>query len=378
MSELAQANLDHARAVLAETPILDGHNDLAWALRKAGESPSSPVDISKPVEFTQTDLPRLRAGGVGAQFWSVFVPADLQGDSAVAATLEQIDLVHRLIASQPADLELALTAADVTRIMATGKIASLLGAEGGHSIASSLGVLRAMHALGVRYMTLTHNLNVPWADSATDEPVLGGLNDFGREVVAEMQRIGMLVDLSHVSAGTMNDAIDAATLPVIFSHSSARAITDHPRNVPDQVLERIPGNGGIVMATFVPPFISTACYEWYLEALAEANRLGIEYQPWAGPGQLGDWADAHPEPAATVSDVAGHVEHLREVAGVDHVGIGGDFDGTVSLPVGLTDVSGYPALFAELSDRGWSSSDLGQLASGNIIRVLADAVKDAT
>src|ERR1700683_990102 len=202
MSEPVQARLDAVRAILAETPVLDGHNDLPWALRTAGESPSNPVDISAPVEFTHTDLPRLRAGGVGAQFWSVFVPADLQGDSAVTATLEQIDLVHRLIASQPADLELALTAADVTRIMATGKVASLLGAEGGHSIASSLGVLRAMHALGVRYMTLTHNLNVPWADSASDEPVLGGLNDFGREVVAEMQRIGMLVDLSHVSPGT--------------------------------------------------------------------------------------------------------------------------------------------------------------------------------
>jgi membrane dipeptidase len=372
MSEPVQARLDAVRAILAETPVLDGHNDLPWALRKAGESPSNPVDISAPVEFTHTDLPRLRAGGVGAQFWSVFVPADLQGDSAVTATLEQIDLVHRLIASQPADLELALTAQDVTRIMAAGKIASLLGAEGGHSIAGSLGVLRMMHALGVRYMTLTHNRNVPWADSATDEPALGGLNDFGREVVAEMQRIGMLVDLSHVSPGTMNDTLDAATLPVIFSHSSARAITDHPRNVPDQVLERIPGNGGVVMVTFVPPFVSAACHEWHLEARAEAERRGIEYRTWERD-QLTDWASTHPAPEATVSDVADHAEHVRAVAGIDHVGIGGDFDGTGSLPVGLSDVAGYPALFAELSGRGWTRSDLGKLASGNIVRVLAEA-----
>ncbi len=368
--------IDAAQAILANTPIFDGHNDLPWALREAGESPSSPVDISKPVEYTQTDLPRLRAGGVGAQFWSVYVPAELEGESAVSATLEQIDRVHRLVASQPADLELASTADDVTRIMAAGKIASLLGAEGGHSIAGSLGVLRAMHALGVRYMTLTHNRNVPWADSATDEPVLGGLNDFGREVVTEMQRIGMLVDLSHVSPGTMNDALDVATLPVIFSHSSARAVTDHPRNVPDQVLERIPGNGGVVMVTFVPPFVSTLSYEWYLEALAEAERRGIEFRPWE-EDQLSDWTKAHPMPEATIADVADHADHIREVAGIDHIGIGGDYDGTTSLPVGLSDVSGYPALFAELSDRGWTEADLGKLASGNIIRVLGEAVRPA-
>ncbi|HUC59832.1 MAG TPA: dipeptidase [Streptosporangiaceae bacterium] len=374
MTETSQASLDAARAILADTPILDGHNDLPWALRWAGESPSSPVDISGHVEFTQTDLPRLRAGGVGAQFWSVFVPSELQGDSAVAATLEQIDRALRMIASQPADLELALSAADVTRIMASGKIASLLGAEGGHSIASSLGVLRALHALGVRYMTLTHNRNVPWADSATDEPELGGLNDFGREVVAEMQRIGVLVDLSHVSPGTMNAALDVATRPVIFSHSSARAITDHPRNVPDQVLERITGNGGVVMVTFVPPFVSAACSQWFKDARAEAERRGVEFDPWAGPDQLGDWAAAHPMPRATVSDVADHADHVREVAGIHHVGIGGDFDGTSSLPVGLADVSGYPRLFAELSDRGWTADDLGKLASGNIIRVMRDAL----
>ena len=366
-------SLATARAILAATPILDGHNDLPYALRLAGEQAASPIDIAAPVPGTQTDLPRLAQGRVGAQFWSVFVPADLAGDAAVATTLEQIDLVHRLIARYPGALELALTAADVERIMAAGKVASLIGAEGGHSIASSLGVLRAMHALGVRYMTLTHNRNVPWADSATDEPALGGLSDFGRQVVAEMQRIGMLVDLSHVSAGTMNDALDVATAPVIFSHSCARAITDHPRNVPDQVLERMPANGGVVMVTFVPQFVSTACREWDLAAAQEAERRGVDYRDVAGRKQLDDWVAAHPMPTATVTDVADHVEHVRAVTGLDHVGVGGDFDGTPRQPEGLGDVSGYPHLFAELIDRGWTVADCGKLASGNALRVLRDA-----
>jgi membrane dipeptidase len=372
------ASLAAARALLATTPVLDGHNDLPWALRKAGESPATPVDIAAPVGFTHTDLPRLRQGGVGAQFWSVYVPCELPGDRAVAATLEQIDLVRRLIASHPDALEQALTAADVQRIMAAGKIASLMGAEGGHSIDSSLGVLRAMFALGVRYLTLTHNRNVPWADSATDEPVLHGLNDFGREVVTEMQRIGMLVDLSHVSADTMNDALDVATAPVIFSHSSARAITDHPRNVPDQVLERMPANGGVVMVTFVPFFISAACREWELASAAEAERRGLDFRNIEGREQLNDWVAAHPMPVATVSDVADHVDHVRSVTGIDHVGIGGDFDGVGQLPAGLGDVSGYPVLFAELLDRGWTQADCGKLASGNILRVLRDATDAAT
>ena len=366
-------SLTSARAVLAATPVLDGHNDLPWALRKAGESPASPVDIASRLPFTHTDLPRLAEGGVGAQFWSVYVPAELQGDQAVATTLEQIDLVHRLVARHSDALELALTAQDVERIMAAGKIASLIGAEGGHSIAGSLGVLRAMYALGVRYMTLTHNLNVPWADSGTDEPASGGLSDFGREVVAEMQRIGMLVDLSHVSAGTMNDTLDVAAGPVIFSHSSARAVTDHPRNVPDQVLERMPGNGGVVMVTFVAEFVSAACREWDLAAAREAARRGLDYRDCASRDQLADWQAAHPMPVATVADVADHVEHVRLVAGIDHVGLGGDFDGTDVLPEGLSDASGYPRLFAELIDRGWTAADCGKLASGNILRVLRHA-----
>ncbi len=372
-SASSSQKFDSAQALLAATPVFDGHNDLPWALREAGESQAVPVNVAEPVPFTQTDLPRLRAGGVGAQFWSVYVPAELEGDTAVAATLEQIDLVHRLIARYPDELGFALTADDVQQVMAAGKIASLIGAEGGHSIAASLGVLRAMYALGVRYMTLTHNRNIPWADSATDEPVLGGLSDFGRTVVIEMQRIGMLVDLSHVSADTMNDALDAASAPVIFSHSSARAITNHPRNVPDAVLERLPANGGVAMVTFVPQFVSAACREWDLAAAAEAQRRGIDYRTMSERAQLADWVQQHPMPVATLRDVADHVDHVRAVAGLDHVGIGGDFDGTTELPVGLTDVSCYPALFSELLDRGWSSADCGQLACGNILRVLRDA-----
>jgi membrane dipeptidase len=369
--------LTAARAMLATTPVLDGHNDLPWALRKAGESPASPVDIATRVPFTHTDLPRLAEGGVGAQFWSVYVPAQLQGDQAVATTLEQIDLVHRMVARYPGALELALTAEDVKRIMAAGKIASLIGAEGGHSIAGSLGVLRAMYALGVRYMTLTHNLNIGWADSATDEPAIGGLSDFGREVVGEMQCIGMLVDLSHVSADTMNDALDVATGPVIFSHSSARAVTNHPRNVPDAVLERMPANGGVVMVTFVPQFVSAACREWDLAAAHEAARRGLDYRDVASREQLDDWLAAHPMPVTTVAEVADHVEHVRAVAGIDYVGLGGDFDGTSHLPEGLSDTSGYPNLFAELIDRGWSAAECGKLASGNILRVLRDAQDNA-
>ncbi len=370
------ATSDHsaARDLLGRFPVLDGHNDLAWALREAGSLDPAQTDLAAPVAFTHTDLPRLAAGGVGAQFWSVYVPAELQGDAAVATTLEQIDLVHQMIMQYPAVLELALTAADVERITAAGKIASMLGAEGGHSIASSMGTLRALYALGVRYMTLTHNRNVPWADSATDEPAAGGLTDFGRAVVAEMQRMGMLVDLSHVSAGTMNDAIDAAEAPIIFSHSSARAICNHPRNVPDEILARLPRNGGVCMVTFVPAFVSQACRDWELEFAAEMERRGLDHKDIDSRKQLRqEWTAGHPRPSATLAQVADHVEHVREVAGADHIGIGGDFDGTDQLPDGLADVSCYPALFTELLGRGWSEADCGRLASGNVLRVMRDA-----
>lgn len=369
----AGARLAAARELLRRAPVFDGHNDLPWELREAGHSALDAVDLAGPVPFTQTDLGRLRAGGVGAQFWSVFVPAELAGETAVVATLEQIDLVHRMISRYPDRLELALTASDAERIMAAGKTASLIGAEGGHSIGGSLGVLRALHALGVRYLTLTHNKNTPWADSATDIPAAGGLSDFGAGVVREMQRIGMLVDLSHVAEATMNAALDISEAPVIFSHSSARALTDHPRNVPDPVLERLAGNGGVCMVTFVPAFISKACLEWDQRAAAEAARRGMDYRDLGSRQELADWVAANPPPAASVTDVADHIEHVRAVAGPAHVGLGSDFDGTEELPDGLPDVSGYPALIAELLERGWNEADLAALTSGNILRALREA-----
>jgi membrane dipeptidase len=371
-------DVDRARSLLSQSPILDGHNDLPWALRELGRSNLDGVDLTGGIAETHTDLPRLRAGGVGAQFWSVFVPSKLQGDGAVAATLEQIDLTRRLIARFPGALEQAGTADDVERAMAAGKVASLMGAEGGHSIASSLGVLRTLYTLGVRYMTLTHNDNVPWADSATDEPAVGGLTDFGREVVAEMQRIGMLVDLSHTAPDTMRAALDAARGPVIFSHSSARAVCDHPRNVPDDVLARLAEGGGVCMVTFVPSFVSPECRAWDVEVTAQMRERGLDPKDYNARMRVSaERASGNPRPNATIAQVADHVEHIRSVAGVEHVGLGGDYDGTDQQPEGLADVSGYPALIAELLSRGWTESDCALLASGNILRVLRDAEKTA-
>jgi len=379
-----------ARDLLRRFPLVDGHNDLPWELRervKQGQrgggdvstlslAPGDPatVNLAAPVAGTHTDLPRLAAGGVGAQFWSVYVPASLAGDGAVAAVLEQIDVVHRMIAAYPEALELALTADDVERIFGSGRVASLLGAEGGHAIAGSLGVLRMLYALGVRYLTLTHNANVGWADSATDEPQAGGLTEFGRDVVREMQRIGMLVDLSHVSPDTMRDALDVATAPVIFSHSSALALCDYPRNVPDDVLARLAGNGGVCMVTFVPGFISQECADWLAGLKAEAVRRGLDGKDFSQLYSIkAEWERAHPRPQATLAQVADHVEHVREVAGVAHVGLGGDFDGTPDVTVGLEDVSAYPALFAELLARGWTEADCAALAGGNLLRALRAA-----
>ena len=311
---------------------------------------------------------------MGGQFWSVYVPASLAGDNAVAAVLEQIDLARRMIAGYPDALELALTAADVERIFASGRVASLLGAEGGHAIADSLGVLRMLYTLGVRYLTLTHNANVGWADSATDVKTAGGLTDFGRDVVREMQRIGMLVDLSHTSAGTMHDALDVATAPVIFSHSSARAVCDSPRNVPDDVLARLPGNGGVCMVTFVPDFVAQECADWLAGLKAETARRGLDPRNFEQLYRvLPEWQAAHPQPRATLAQVADHVDHVREIAGVASVGLGGDFDGTPDVTVGLEDVSTYPALFAELLARGWSEPDCAALAGGNLLRALRGA-----
>ncbi|HEY2279429.1 MAG TPA: dipeptidase [Streptosporangiaceae bacterium] len=363
-----------ARELLRRHPLVDGHNDLPWAIRDEFGGDPVRARLAEPVPQTQTDLPRLAAGGVGAQFWSVYVPATLAGDLAVTAVLEQIDTAHRMIEAYPDRLELALTAADAERIAATGKVASLLGAEGGHAINSSLGVLRSLYALGVRYLTLTHNNNVGWADAATDQPEAGGLTDFGREVVAEMQRLGMLVDLSHVASSTMRDALDVARGPVIFSHSCARALCDHPRNVPDDVLGRLAGNGGVCMVTFVPFFVSSDCAQWQIGLFAELERRGLDRRDIsAWEAVVPEYERAHPVPEATLAQVADHVEHVRSVAGLAHVGLGGDYDGSAGMPTGLADVSCYPALFAELLDRGWSEDECAALAGGNILRVLRDA-----
>jgi membrane dipeptidase len=367
----------YAAKVTDRLLLIDGHNDLPWALRMAAGSAEA-VSLAEPPAAQHTDLAKLAAGGLGAQFWSVYVPCSYAGDAAVTAVLEQIDLTRRMIAAFPATFQLALTADDVERAFAAGRVASLLGAEGGHAINGSLGVLRMLYALGVRYMTLTHNCNTPWADSATDEPALGGLNDFGREVVREMQRIGMLVDLSHVAPATMRAALDIAEAPVIFSHSSARALCDSPRNVPDDVLSRLAANGGVCMVTFVPNFVSPEAAEWSVGLKAEMARRGLDPRSIAQYYEIQpEWEASHPRPGATLAQVADHVEHVRAVAGVEHVGIGGDFDGTDEMPAGLPDVSAYPALFAELSARGWSGPDLAALAGRNVLRVLRAAESHA-
>lgn len=372
----ATDRLAQARELLSAYPVVDGHNDLPWALRNQVRYDLDRRDIAADQSaFLHTDIPRLRAGGVGAQFWSVYVRSDYAGDEAVSATLEQIDVVDQLIARYPRDLVRALTADDMEAARADGRIASLMGAEGGHSINNSLATLRALHRLGVRYMTLTHNDTIDWADSATDEPRHGGLSEFGREVVREMNRVGMLVDLSHVAATTMRDAIEVSVAPVVFSHSSARAICDHVRNVPDDVLALLPANGGVAMATFVPKFILPAAVEWTLAADENLRAHGfhaLDTTPEAMTVHRA-FEEARPRPVATAATVADHLDHMREVAGVDHVGIGGDYDGTAFTPAGLDDVAGYPNLIAELLTRGWSKADLAKLTWSNAVRVLRDA-----
>jgi membrane dipeptidase len=370
----AALSLALTRAMLSRFPLIDGHNDLPWEIRELYGSDLAAADLLGRLPNTHTDIPRLVEGGVGGQFWSVYVPAALAGDTAVTTVLEQIDLVHAMIDRYPARFQLALTAADVDQAFQAGRIASLLGAEGGHCIAGSLGVLRMLFALGVRYLTLTHNANVGWADSATDVVDTGGLSDFGRSVVAEMNRLGMLVDLSHVSPPTMHAALDVSTVPVIFSHSSARAVCDNPRNVPDDVLARLAVNGGVCMVTFVPFFVSQACTDWFNGLRAEVADRGDDPADLSAVfGLLPEWESGHPRPVATIGQVADHIEHVRSVAGLDHVGIGGDFDGTPVTPVGLDDVSRYPALFAELQQRHWSEQDLRALAGANILRTLRAA-----
>ncbi|MEU3755144.1 dipeptidase [Streptomyces olivoreticuli] len=369
-------HLARARELLAEHPVVDGHNDFPWALRQQVRYDLDRRDIATDQSADlHTDLPRLRAGGVGAQFWSVYVRTDMAGDDAVSATLEQIDVVRQLAARYPDDLRLAFTADDMEAARADGRIASLMGAEGGHSINNSLATLRALHRLGVRYMTLTHNDNVPWADSATDAPVAGGLTRFGEEVVREMNRIGMLVDLSHVSADTMRCALRVSAAPVIFSHSSARAVCDHPRNIPDDVLASLAANGGVAMATFVPKFILPEAVAWTRAADENMRAHGLHHLDTTAEAMAVHRAfeTTNPRPLATASTVADHLDHMREVAGIDHIGIGGDFDGTAFTPSDLADVAGYPNLIAELLRRGWSEGDLAKLAWGNAVRVLREA-----
>jgi membrane dipeptidase len=346
------AQLARARRLLAETPVIDGHNDYPWEVRQKAGLDLAKLDLRQPQPAIMTDFARLKAGGVGAQFWSVYVPSppkDTDPAAAVTQTLEQIDIVHRMVARYPDRLALALTADDIERSRKQGRLASLIGMEGGHSINSSLATLRMMHRLGARYMTLTHSLNTPWADSATDTPASDGLSPFGEEVLREMNRLGMLVDLSHTSPATMADALRVVTAPVIFSHSSARALTDVPRNVPDDILRQLPKNGGLVMVTFVPQFVSREVAAW--NARPEAERTGQA-------------------PRATLAQVADHIEHIRKTAGIDHVGLGGDFDGITTVVRGLEDVSTYPQLIAELLRRGWTDTDVGKLAWHNLLRVM--------
>lgn len=368
--------LARARELLAEHPVVDGHNDLPWALREQVRYDIARRDIAGDCSaHLHTDIPRLRAGGVGAQFWSVYVRTDLTGDAAVSACLEQIDVVRQLAVRYPGDLRLAGTADEMEAARADGRIASLMGAEGGHSINNSLATLRALHRLGVRYMTLTHNDTIDWADSATDDPRHDGLTRFGEEVVREMNRCGMLVDLSHVAASTMRGALRVTEAPVVFSHSSSRAVCDHPRNIPDDVLEALPANGGVAMATFVPKFVLPEAIAWTKAADENMRAHGLHPLDGSEQGQQVQRAyeAAHPRPVATPATVADHLDHMREAAGIDHIGIGGDYDGTAFTPSGLDDVAGYPHLIAELLDRRWSETDLAKLTWHNAVRVLRDA-----
>lgn len=363
--------------VLSAAPVIDGHNDLAWELRKAYEGKVEAVDLTRDTanleKPLQTDIPRLRKGHVGGQFWSLYIPADVTGPEAVQATLDQIDIVQRVVAANPRVFMMAETAADVRKAKSEGRIAALLGIEGGHQFGGRLSVLRQFRELGVLYMTLTHGKSLSWADSATDTPRSGGLSPFGRQVVAEMNRIGMIVDISHVSDATMAAVLAATKAPVIASHSSARAVADRPRNIPDTLLRGIAENGGVVMVNFYPAFLSTAWNEWDNARTAFVKASGLPATP-AGPRStpaLVAWEREHPEPRVDVRTVADHVEHIARVAGHDHVGLGADYDGIGGTgPVGMKGVDSYPLLFAELARRGWSDTDLAKLAQGNILRVM--------
>ena len=372
-----------AEAALRKAPVFDGHNDVPWSLRARVDNMINNFDFhdtshtakpgaTSPEPMMHTDLVRLRKGRVGAQFWSVYVPSNTNEAQAVQQTLEQIDVMKRLVARYPGDMMLAANSAELEKGMKAGKIAGMLGMEGGQSIGSSLAVLRDMYELGARYMTLTHGKNTPWGDSATDAPQHGGLTDFGHQVVREMNRIGMIVDLSHVSEATMKDALATSKAPVMFSHSGVRAVNDHPRNVPDNVLPLVKANGGIVMVVLLPAFLDADVRAQGLARTAEQARLKALYpgDPAAATKALAAWDKANPVPTTNIAKVADHIDHIRKLAGIDHIGLGGDYDGMDSAPVGMEDVSGYPALFVELAKRGYSQADLEKIASGNMLRVL--------
>lgn len=365
--------------ILREVPLIDGHNDLPYQFEERDKDHLVQIDLrqdqSKLTPPLHTDIPRLRQGRLGAQFWSVYIPATLKGADAVRAVLVQIDVVHRLDETYSDTFELARTADDVVRIHRSGKIASLIGLEGGHSIGNSLAVLRQLYALGARYMTITHSENNDWADSATADPVHNGLTPFGKLVIAEMNRLGMLVDLSHVAPKTMHDVLDIAAAPVIFSHSSARALTDHARNVPDDVLRRLNENDGVVMVSFVPGFSSEKVRARDAAKDAEEARLKALYrgQPEKVKAALAQWEAANPNPRATVQDVADNIDHVVKVAGVTHVGIGSDFDGITTTPEGMDSVATYPVLFAELVRRGYTDEQLKGIAGLNVLRVMRKA-----
>ena len=370
-----QARIDR---ILKKTPLIDGHNDIAEALSENYQSSVANLASGTdkwPENPLMTDMARLRAGRVGGQFWSVYIDGELKGDEAIRRTIEQIDIVDRMIAAYPADLERALTADDVVRIHKSGKIASLIGIEGGRQIGGSLPALRQFYRLGARYMTLTHNQTTEWADSATDEPKYDGLSPFGLDVVKEMNRLGMLLDLSHVAPSTMKDALAATRAPVIFSHSSAGGLNPHPRNVPDDVLALLPANGGVVMVNFVPGFLSREVWEWSARQSGEEARLKAIHRSSKAnvEAALKAWEAANPRPATGVANVADHIEHVVRLAGHDNVGLGGDFDGIPYTPTGLEGVQTYPAVFAELIRRGWSDENLAKLAGGNVLRALRRA-----
>jgi membrane dipeptidase len=370
-----QARIDR---ILRATPLIDGHNDLAEQLREnyalKVDGLASGTDQWKPHPL-MTDMARLHQGRVGAQFWSVYIPSEVTGDTAIRDTIEQIDIVKRMVKAYPKDVALAGTADDIVRIHKTGRVASLIGIEGGHQIGGSLAALRQFYDLGARYMTLTHFKNNEFADSATDDPKYHGITDFGRAVIHEMNRLGMLVDLSHVSDDTMRAALRVSKAPVIFSHSSARALDDHNRNVPDDILKLTAANGGVVMVNFYPAYVSDAFRKWNAEEAAEEARLKSLDNGRPGPreAELKAWKAANPPPRVTVAEVADHVDHVAKIAGYDHVGIGGDLDGIEAAPEGLGTVSGYPLLFAELVRRGWSDSNLAKLAGRNVLRVMRRA-----